>query len=194
MQSFVQFINNDPLQVFNESSLSRVFAHTQNRNLGMMTAHRAGFTPEENVQRNRQLEHDIRNHGFGFTHVKGRYIENHGTPEARPVDEHSYLIHGKTGNDNGALKHFLMKHGEKYNQDSVLHKPHDSENAHLIGTSHGVFPGKGVEHPLGKWHPNRTGEFHSVMTGRHAHGRTFTFESIRFLNPITFFTRVETEF
>jgi hypothetical protein len=192
MQSFKQFVG-EP-QVFNEYSLARVHQHTQNRNIGMMTAHRGEFTADENRERNRQLEDDIRKHGFGFTHVKGRYIENHGTPQARPVDEHSYLIHGKAGNDNGELKHFLMHHGEKYGQDSVLHKAHDAEHAHLIGTREGGFPGKGVSHQVGKWHPNRAGEFHSVMRGRHGAGRTFAFESIQFLVPKSFSVREEVEF
>ena len=52
---------------------------------------------------------------------------------ARPVDEHSYLVIGKKGKDGGALKGFLKKHGEKYGQDSVLHKSHDSNEAHLHG-------------------------------------------------------------
>ena len=177
-------------QFLNESGLSRVFQHTQGRNIGMITAQRGGeakndlerkHLEKQNVERNRQLEGDIRKHGYGFTHVKGRYVENHGTPQARPVDEHSYLIHGKKGDDKGELKNFLTHHGEKYGQDSVLHKPHNSEHASLIGTKEGVFPGKGVEHPVGKWHPNRAGEFHSVMTGRHAKGRTFAFESVQFL-------------
>jgi len=194
MQSFKQFMDQVNQTGLNESSLSRVFTHTQGRNIGMMTAHRGEHTAEENKQRNHELEGDIRKHGFGFTHVKGRYIENHGTPQARAVDEHSYLIHGKKGDDKGELKNFLTKHGEKYGQDSVLHKAHDSEHAHLIGTREGGFPGKGNTHDVGQWHPNRTGEFHSVMTGRHGKGRTFTFESIQFLTPVSFSSREEAEF
>ena len=40
-----------------EASLSRVFTHTQNRNIGILTAHRGGgeYTPEENRERNANL-------------------------------------------------------------------------------------------------------------------------------------------
>jgi len=190
-----------PKQIFNESSLSRVHAHTQGRNIGMITAHRGEHTAAENKQRNKQLEHDIRKSGHGFIRVKGRYIENHGTPKAKAVDEHSYLVVGKKGNDNGKLKGFLKKHGEKYQQDSILHKPHDSDHASLHGTKKGGWPGHGKEHKVGKFHPNRAGEFHTAMRGH----RTFAFEdteidrnesliTISFETPISFFSRQETEF
>jgi hypothetical protein len=182
MQNFKTFIN--------EASLSRVLSHTQDRNIGMITAHRGENTPEENAARNKELEGSIRKSGYGFIKVKGRYVEGHGTPEARHVDEHSYLVVGKKGDDNGHLLGFLKKHGEKYGQDSVLHKKHDEEHAALHGTKEGGFPGKGKTQSVGTFHPNRAGEFHTAMKGK----RTFAFESIQFVNPISFFSRKETEF
>ncbi len=176
--------------LYNESSLSRVHAHTQGRNIGMITAHRGEFTASENKSRNKSLEKDIRKAGHGFIRVKGRYIENHGTPQARPVDEHSYLVVGKKGKDGGALKGFLKKHGEKYGQDSVLHKAHDSNDAHLHGTKEGGYPGKGKKESVGTFHPNRAGEFHTAMRGH----RTFAFEEVNFTSPVTFSSRQETEF
>ena len=154
--------------IFNESSLSRVHAHTQGRNIGMITAHRGENSKEENEKRNGELEKKIRGAGYGFVKVKGRYIENHGTENARPVDEHSYLVVGNHGDDKGHLLHFLKKQGEHYGQDSILHKAHD----------------------VGKFHPNRAGEFHTVMKG----SRNFSFESIRFVNSKSFFLREETDF
>lgn len=174
-------------EFINESSLSRVHAHTEGRNIGMITAHRGENTAQENKAKNKELEGHIRKAGYGFIHVKGRYVENHGTPQARNVDEHSYLVVGKKGDDKGELKHFLKKHGAHYNQDSILHKAHNEEHAKLHGTREGGWPGKDVEHDVGKWHPNRAGEFHTKMTGN----RTFAFESIQFTNQIGFFSREE---
>ena len=176
--------------IFNESSLSRVHAHTQGRNIGMITAHRGENSKEENEKRNGELEKKIRGAGYGFVKVKGRYIENHGTENARPVDEHSYLVVGNHGDDKGHLLHFLKKQGEHYGQDSILHKAHDEDNAKLHGTKEGGWPGKGETHDVGKFHPNRAGEFHTVMKG----SRTFSFESIRFVNSKSFFLREETDF
>lgn len=174
-------------------SLSRIHQHAQGRNIGMISAHRGENTAQENKTRSKELEGHIRKAGYGFVKVKGRYIENHGTPHARAVDEHSYLVIGKKGHDKGHLKGFLKKHGEKYGQDSVLHKAHDEEHAHLHGTREGGFPGKGKAHNVGKFHPNRAGEFHTKMKGK----RTFAFEEVEmleFVTPITFFSRDEALF
>lgn len=175
----------------NESSLARVYQHTMERNIGMVTAHRNEYTADENKARNRELESHIRKAGYGFVNVKGRYVENYGTPEAKNVDEHSYLIVGKKGDDKGELRNFLRGVGEKYGQDSVLHKAHNEKNAKLIGTKEGGFPGKDKEFDVGEFHPNRAGEFHTAMRNK----RTFAFaESIQFLNPISFFNRQESDF
>jgi hypothetical protein len=173
-------------------SLSRIRQHTQDRNIGMISAHRGEHTPEENKQRTAELASDIKAGGFGHVHVKGRYIENHGSENARPVDEHSFLVIGKKGDDGGALKGFLKKHGEKYKQDSVLHKPHNSTTASLHGTSHreDSFPGHGKVHDVGEFKPQRAGEFHSVMKSR----KTFAFENVHFYNQVSFSNREETLF
>jgi len=54
-------------------SLSRVSEHVKGRNIGIITAHRGEFTAAENNERNKSLGHDIRKHGLGFIHVRGRY-------------------------------------------------------------------------------------------------------------------------
>jgi hypothetical protein len=187
-KSFQQFMSEAA-----SKSLSRIHQHVQGRNVGMITANRGENTEQENKQRNKELEHHIRKAGYGFVKVKGRYIENHGTEHARAVDEHSYLVIGKKGNDNGHLKGFLKKHGEKYGQDSVLHKAHDEEHANLHGTREGGFPGKGKTHNMGTFHPNKAGEYHTKMKGK----RSFTFEeveSVQFVTTPTFFSREENLF
>jgi hypothetical protein len=187
-------------------SLSRVQSKFANSNVGIITAHRGNYDdkPAEehaahnNVQ-NGYLAKDIRAHGFGFQHIRGRFIEKHGTPAAHPVDEHSFLVSHPNANK---LKHFLTKHGEKYGQDSVLFKHKDSEHAHLIGTKEGAFPGKGVEHSVGKFHANRFPEFHSLLHrgGDAKPGKTastkkgFAFEDYENFGvymPISWFSRRE---
>ena len=183
--------------IINETSLSRVQNHTQNRNIGMITAHRGENTSSENKRNNKELEHHIRKAGYGLVHVKGRYVENHGTPHAKNVDEHSYLVIGKKGDDNGHLLHHLKKWGEKYNQDSILHKAHNDKHAYLHGTNNSDFPGKGKQHDVGEFHANRSGEFHTALKGK----RTFAFEensgkweSISFVtSPQGYLNRTETE-
>ena len=158
---------------FEAASLSRVWQHTQNRNVGILTAHRAGNDVATNNRHNAELAAAIRASGLGYLKVKGRYVENYGTPDAKNVDENSYLVVGKEGDDNGQLKGFLKQQGQKFDQDSVLYKPYDDESAYLIGTNNADFPGYGNEHPVGKWHPNKMAEFHSVLFP----GKSFTFEA-----------------
>lgn len=202
MKTFTQYINEmQEAGILDEAaskSLSRVHQHTLTRNIGMISAQRGENTPEENNKRHKQLAGDIRKAGFGFIHVKGRFIENHGTPEARAVDEKSYLVIGKEGHDGGALKKFLVNHGKKYNQDSVLHKAHNQPDVHEHGLKPEGTPKDGESRSFGTWHPNRLGQYHTAMKGK----RSFTFESIDdvkseyesiyFVNPISFYNR-ETE-
>ena len=162
-----------------ESSFSRIHSHTKNRNIGMISASRGHLSPAENKERHSQLKDDIRKAGYGAIKVKGRYIENHGTPQAKSVDEHSYLVVGKKGHDGGQLLGHLKHLGQKYDQDSVLHKAHDSHEAHLHGTNDTGYPGKDKSVSVGTWHANRAGEFHSVMRGR----KTFAFGEHYLLEP-----------
>lgn len=183
MKKLITFIN--------EASLGRVHQHTQGRSLGMISASRGidkeASEHEKNLQRkvdnenHDKLKSDLKNSGFGFIHVKGRYVENYGTPQSKNVDEHSFIVVGKKGNDKDKLLQFLKQHGEKYGQDSILHKRHDEEDAKLHGTSdtfkdfNGEPLGKGGTTSVGKWHPDRAGEFHSAMKGK-----TFNFESVNY--------------
>ena len=163
MKTFNEFLK--------ESSLSRVLHHTQNSNIGMISASRGEHTPEQNKAANKSLEKDIRGHGHGIIHVTGHYTENKGTPEEKHVKEHSMLVVGKKGSDSSELLGHLKTLGAKYNQDSILHKAKGDEHANLHGTKEGSWPGLGQTHNVGKFHPNRAAEFTSHLKGN----KSFTF-------------------
>ena len=135
-----------------EASFTQVHQHTRNRNIGMILASRDDLTSEENRQRHTALKSDVRKAGYGLIDVEGR----HG-------DEKSLLVVGKKGDDGGALLGYLKHLGKKYGQDSILHKPHNSEKASLHRTNE-TEKHKHIE--VGSWRPNRTGEFHSLMKSR----------------------------
>ena len=146
-------------------SMSRVASHIANRHVGMMTAFRSGLSPEENNKRNAELKADFKTNGIHYIPVRGRYTEGYGTAKEKPPsDERSFMILGKEGEDNDRIKNFLVKHGKKYGQDSVLYKHPSSKTAQLIGTREDGFPGIGKEHDVGSFEPNRAAEFHSVLT------------------------------
>ena len=112
-------------------------------------ASRDDLTSEENRQRHTALKNDVRKAGYGFIDVEGRN-----------VDEKSLLVVGKMGDDKGHLLGHLKHLATKYNQDSILHKPHNSEKTLLHGTNETGYPGKDKHIEVGSWHANRTAEFH----------------------------------
>lgn len=143
-------------------SLARVFHHTQHSPMAIITAHRKEFKADENNARNKELEGKIKKH-FGYSHVRGEFIEGKGTKDEKKVKEHSFMITGKPHQANH-LRAFVKKQGEHYGQDSVLYKHPNQEDAHLIGTSkHNEWPAYGKSESVGKWHPNRASEFQSML-------------------------------
>lgn len=157
-----------------ESSLSRIYQHSQESNIGMITAYRGQYSKQQNEKRNSDLVSDIRSAGFGFVSVQGFYIENPGTPKEQKVSENSFLVIS-SANDSGRLKAFLQRSGAKYDQDSVLYKDASSDDATLIGTASGRWPGLNTEVKVGTWHANKIGDYYTKMKGH----RTFTFESVQ---------------
>ena len=112
-----------------EASLVRLYRHTVDRNIGVVTAFRGRYPLPENRKRNAQLMADIRAAGFGYYKMQGHYIEGYKTPKQNDVHEEVFFVIGDKGNDNGKLKGFLKKWGAKYNQGSILYKQFDSKKA-----------------------------------------------------------------
>ena len=160
-------------KLLNEAGLSRIHQHATESNMGMVTAYRGQYSITQNEQRNSGLKSEIQSMGFGYVPVVGFYIENPGTREERKVKEQSFLVIS-SANDSGKLKSFLQRVGVRYDQDSVLYKDASSDEAILIGTASGRWPGLGAEVNVGKWTPNKIGTYYTQMKGH----RTFTFESV----------------
>lgn len=160
-------------KTLNESSLGRIFQHSKNSNIGIMTAHRGEFDAKQNAGRNAELAALIRANKFGFIPVTGYYIENQGQENEQRVQEKSFLIISSR-DDSGRLKGFLRKMGAKFNQDSVLYKEAENPDAYLIGTVAGRWPGKDVEVRAGRFVPQKIGQFYTKMRNH----QTFVFESV----------------
>src|SRR6187549_370391 len=65
---------------------SRLFKHSLDKNIGILTAFRGENTYKKNKQLNKQLADDIRSAGFGFVNISGSYIENFKTDNENQVD------------------------------------------------------------------------------------------------------------
>lgn len=168
MKSFQQYVD--------ESSLSRIHEKISNHSCGAITAFRNEFTKSQNMNRNKEILAALKVKGYSVTKVKGSYIENFQSDDAKEVGEDSWFVvnHQIFGDDNGQLENDLKKLGEKYDQDSILSVR--SGKAVLIGTSKrdNAFPnyGQKVEVGTGKY-GKVSGEFFSRVKGRQ-----FAFESI----------------
>ena len=130
-------------KLINESSLSRVWRHSNEHDCGALTAFRfAGacgngepYTNKENAQRNKSLLAKLKSKGYGVTKLHGRYPEGGVTKK-----EISYFVVNLQ--DNVHFEKDLRKLGEQFEQDSILYIPmgalanKEGSRAILIGTNH----------------------------------------------------------
>ena len=99
----------------NESSLSRLRQHMLEHDTGTITAFRdaedcgngPNITKKQNKARNKILLANLRKEGYSVTKVKGGYIENYGTKDAKEVGEEVFFV--VDINDKGNLKNKLMR-------------------------------------------------------------------------------------
>ena len=148
-----------------ESSMTRIMTHMgSNRNVGIISASRAVGSPNadgtvrtgaQNAKLTKQLSGELQKRGLSFAKISGRTIENIGTPTEAPVSEHSFMVIGNHGDDNGMLHNHLTKLATMFGQDSVIMKPHHTTKAHLVGTSpsQSAWPSLGTTADLGEFHP-----------------------------------------
>lgn len=172
MKSFKEFLN--------ESSLSRIWDHTQSHQCGAISGYRNENTPAENKSNNRDIKAFLLTKGYGVTSIDGTYIENFNSPNEKEVKEPSFFI--VDIKDSGNLEKDLKTLGVKFDQDSVMIIPKGGKGAYLLGTSDrdDAFPSKGEKITVGSGKFGKTsGEFLSKIRGRN-----FAFENIELPNTI----------
>jgi hypothetical protein len=165
MKSFENYVN--------ESSLSRIYRQTRKHDYGTITAFRFApecgtgepYTKKQNLQRNKSLLSKLRAKGYSVTKIKGSYIENYGTKDAKEVGESSFLV--VDIQDKGNLKNTLMKLGQEFEQDSIIFGEAGSA-ATLFGTNKcpNGYPGFGKNSKQGGAIFGKSGEFMSRVKGR----------------------------
>ena len=156
-----------------ESSLSRLWRHSQEHDYGTITAFRYApncgegtpYTKKENLQRNKSLLAKLRSKGYGVTSIKGSYIENYGKPTAREVGENSFFVADMQ--DKGKLKKDLLALGKEFEQDSIIYGD-KAKSGILFGTSNcpDAYPGSGKKLTQGGAIFGKEGEFMSRVNGR----------------------------
>lgn len=160
-------------EVLNESSLSRVYQHTQEHDFGTITAFRYArdcgkgevYTKSENLQRNKSLLSKLQAKGYGVTAIKGSYIENYGSSNQKEVGENSFLVVDLK--DKGSLRKDLLALGEEFEQDSIIFGKAGKAGV-LIGTNKCPegYPGYHKEAVQGGAVFGKDGQFLSRVRGR----------------------------
>ncbi len=154
-------------------SLSLVFSlfNDAQRNIAVLTAFRVEFSYSENLQRNRTLMAQLRQSGYGFTAVTGRWIEQDqsGKP-VRRVEEESLFVVGKSGPEASAdfrgEMHALLR---QFQQDAVLLRLADTSNVTVLNRD-------GSTISLGQWNFNNASEFYTDLRKGSQASRKFEFE------------------
>jgi len=143
------------------------------RSVGIISAGRDNLPEAENNKRHKALHSSLKKLGHIVIPAEGGYVHNYGTPQARPTHEKSFIVaHKNPGSDGGQVYRDLIHLGKHYGQDSILHKPHDSDIASFHGTNDSAKPGIGKYDTVGKLKMDKAGEFYTRL----ANGRTFVFE------------------
>jgi hypothetical protein len=146
----------------------------KNRAVGMISAVKGHHTEKQNADLTSQLGKALKNRGHTVIPAKGGYVENFGTDVAKHSHEDSFVVAHKTqGDDHGALLKDLTELGARYGQDSILHKPHNSDVASFHGTTDGVWPGKGKVEPVGRLNTkSKNPQYYTELPN----GKRFSFE------------------
>lgn len=160
--------------ILNESSLTRIYQHMSEHDTGVVTAFRYApdcgkgkpYVRKENLQRNKLLLAKIFSKGYNVVALRGAYIENFGTKDAREVNENTFFV--VDIKDAGNLLSDLKLLGEEFEQDSILFVPKGGLGAELHGTNHcpNSYPGYGNIIKYNTRQLGKDGEFFSRVKNR----------------------------
>ena len=149
----------------NESGLSRLYKKMEDRNVGMISAHRGDKDYKQNRNNTLSLKAKLLSDGFDVTKIFGSYIENYGSENEQEVTEESFFV--VETDKSPSVFEKLPQYGNLYDQDSVFLKP-AGEKGYLLGTSNrpDAFPPKGEKVVVGSPVMGQEGEFFSKVKNR----------------------------
>lgn len=148
----------------NETNLARVFQHVEENCCVCISAERNEITdPKERKEREKSLEIDIKKGDFGFSKVKGSYIETKEDGSKVTVSENTFMVFFKTDRLEFAQL-FFENLRKKYNQEAYL----------LVKDKIAYYCDGKTEFKLGKFSLNSAAECFTKLKNN----RSFTFESV----------------
>jgi hypothetical protein len=138
----------------------------------LITAFRSERKLWANRKLNKELEGEIRGHGWGFIPVLGGFIEKirdedgKETGEKKNVEEESFFVVGR--GENASFRNKILEMVVKYEQESAAIKYPGDNRGFLLEKN-------GNEFPLGVWSQNKMSEYYTKMK-MGAKDRQFAFE------------------
>lgn len=148
----------------NETNLARVFQHVEENCCVCIFAERNEITdPKERKEREKSLEIDIKKGDFGFSKVKGSYIETKEDGSKVTVSENTFMVFFKPDRLEFAQL-FFENLRKKYNQEAYL----------LVKDKIAYYCDGKTEFKLGKFSVNSAAECFTKLKNN----RSFTFESV----------------
>lgn len=132
-----------------DCGISRLIAKMREHDTGFIAVYGAedSHTDNPHQRRNGELLSNLTAKGYRVTSVRGSYIQDFSTPEAKLVRRRTFFV--EDYQDHGTLKADLMELGTRFDHDSVWFIPRPDTggetNAVLIGTNPATFPGRGNE-------------------------------------------------
>lgn len=156
--------------MINESSLSRVWKHFENKNtVVILTAFRGDKSSSENIKNNKDIASKIKSEGFGYFFVDGYWIENKGESDERKVSEDSiFCIADETRSED--LINLAHKLANEYNQDAIFVKT--ANEVYLY------FKNGDKDKLTGGLKPGKIGDFYTQLRNNKK-SNTFVFEGAR---------------
>lgn len=142
------------------------------RAFGIISAHDQNQQISTNLDRNFNLAKFADKEGFEYVWLEGHWSSQNGTEH----EESSLFIIAKSG-DNEKLFNFLHKHAKAAGQEGFIFRNENDDIVTLNFTN-------GETKKVGKYQPNKLGDFYSRIAGGRHKGKTFIFASARLLRAL----------
>lgn len=121
--------------ILDETSFKRLEKHIQNNDVCFISGSRHENEPKENLELTKELANDLRHLGYGFTKIKGGYIEDKGLPTEKVVEEISFAVFNN--NDKWEyhidFKKDMLGLCRKYKQNAILLKMKNEKAGYYKG-------------------------------------------------------------
>lgn len=132
---------------------------------GIISAHDNNQKVSINLDRNLNLASYAKKKGFDYVWLEGYWTSQNGTEHS----ESSLFLAAKPG-DNEKLFNFLQEHAKAANQEGFIFRNENDDTVTLEYTN-------GQSEKVGKYQPNKLGDFYSRIAGGRHKGKSFVFAS-----------------